>query len=218
MVLYLLGVTGFDPLKFGIPFERFLNPERISMPDVDLDFEDERRGEVIRYIAQKYGADHVAQIITFGSLGPRLAVRDAGRAMSLPIPEVDRIAKQIDATRPIRESVEGNPDLAREYEENPMVRSLLDTAIAIEGLSRHGGTHAAGVVISREPLKTVVPLQRSTEGEGLTTQFDMNAVAEIGLLKMDILGLRTLSVMKHALEFIRREPRDRDRPGRHPLR
>ena len=203
VVLYLLGVTGFDPLRFGIPFERFLNPDRISMPDADLDFEDERRGEIIRYIAQRYGADHVAQIITFGTLGPRLAVRDAGRAMSLPIPEVDRIAKLIDAMHPIRESVASNPDLAREYDDNPMVRNLLDTATAIEGLSRHGGTHAAGVVISREPLKTVVPLQRSTEGEGLTTQFDMNAVTEVGLLKLDVLGLRTLSVLKHALEFIR---------------
>lgn len=203
VVFYLLGVTGFDPLKFGIPFERFLNPDRISMPDADLDFEDERRGEIIRYITQRYGADHVAQIITFGSLGPRLAVRDAGRAMNIPILEVDRIAKQIDAMHPIRESIAGNPDLAREYDDNPMVRNLLDTAIAIEGLARHGGTHAAGVVISREPLKTVVPLQRSTEGEGLTTQFDMNAVTEVGLLKLDVLGLRTLSVLKHALEFIR---------------
>ena len=203
VVLYLLGVTGFDPLRFGIPFERWINPERISMPDVDLDFEDERRGEIIRYIAQKYGADHVAQIITFGSLGPRLAVRDVGRAMNMPIPEVDRVAKQVDATHPIRESVEGNPDLAREYQENPAVHTLLDMAIAVEGLSRHGGTHAAGVVISREPLKRVVPLQRAAEGEGLTTQFDMNAVTEVGLLKTDVLGLRTLSVMKHALEFIR---------------
>ncbi len=203
VVLYLLGATGFDPMKFGIPFERFINPERLSMPDVDMDFEDERRDEIIRYITDKYGKDHVAQIITFGSLGPRLAVRDVGRAMGVPIPEVDRIAKQIDATRAIRESVENNPDLAREYEENATVRNLLDTAIAVEGLSRHGGTHAAGVVISREPLKTVVPLQRSTEGEGLTTQFDMNAVMEVGLLKMDVLGLRTLSVMKHALEHIR---------------
>ena len=203
VVLYLLGVTDFDPIQFGIPFERFLNPDRISMPDVDLDFEDERRGEVIRYIAEKYGNDHVAQIITFGSLGARLAVRDVGRAMNIPIPEVDRIAKQVDAMRTIKESVEGNPDLAREYDDNPTVRTLLDTAIAVEGLSRHGGTHAAGVVISREPLKTVVPLQRSTEGEGLTTQFDMNSVVDTGLLKVDVLGLRTLSVMKHALEHIK---------------
>ena len=202
VVLYLLGVTGFDPLRFGIPFERWINPNRISMPDVDCDFEDERRGEVIRYIVQKYGADHVAQIITFGSLGPRLAVRDAARAMNIPIPEADRIAKQIDAARSIQESVAANPDLAREYEESPVVRNLLDTARAIEGLARHASTHAAGVVISRDPLKQVVPLQRSTEGEGVTTQFDMNAVAEIGLLKMDVLGLRTLSVFRHALEQI----------------
>jgi DNA polymerase-3 subunit alpha len=204
VVLYLLGVTGFDPLAFGIPFERFINPERLSMPDVDLDFEDERRGEIIRYIGEKYGTDHVAQIITFGSLGPRLAVRDAGRAMNLPVPDVDRIAKQIDHLRPIKESLEGNPDLAREYENSPMVHGLIDTARAIEGLHRHAGTHAAGVVISRDPLKTVVPLQRSTEGEGLTTQFDMNAVTDTGLLKVDVLGLRTLSVFKHTLEHIRK--------------
>ena len=202
VVLYLLGVTGIDPTALGIPFERFINPERLSMPDVDLDFEDERRDEVIRYIAEKYGAEHVAQIITFGTMGPRLAVRDVGRALRVPIPEVDRIAKMIDAMRPIRESVTKNPDLAREYEEKGEVRNLLDTAMGIEGLARHASTHAAGIVISREPLRKVVPLQRSTEGEGLTTQYDMNAVTEVGLLKMDILGLRTLSVIKHALELI----------------
>ena len=201
-VLYVLGVTGVDPIRFGIPFERWINPERLSMPDVDCDFEDERRDEIIRYIVEKYGAGHVAQIITFGTLGPRLAVRDAARAMNIPIPEADRIAKQIDAARPIRESVEANPDLAREYEESSVVRNLLDTAMAVEGLARHASTHAAGVVISREPLKQVVPLQKSTEGEGVTTQFDMNAVAEVGLRKIDVLGLRTLSVFKHALEQI----------------
>jgi DNA polymerase-3 subunit alpha len=204
VILYLLSVTGIDPVKFGIPFERFINPERISMPDVDLDFEDERRDEVIRYIAEKYGAAHVAQIITFGTMGPRLAVRDAGRAMRVPIPEVDRIAKLIDGMRPISGQIEKNPDLRREYEENPVARNLIDTAMGLEGLARHASTHAAGVVISRDPLKQVVPLQRSTEGEGLTTQYDMTSVADVGLLKMDILGLRTLSVIKHALEHIAR--------------
>ena len=202
VILYLLGVTGVDPIKLGIPFERFVNPERISMPDVDCDFEDARRDEIIRYIADKYGSEHVAQIITFGTMGPRLAVRDAGRAMNIPIPDVDRIAKQIDPTRSIKESVEGNPDLAREYEDNSAARSLLQTAMGIEGLARHASTHAAGVVISKEPLKRVVPLQRSTEGDGLTTQFDMAAVADVGLLKMDILGLRTLTVIKNALQLI----------------
>ncbi|MFB3880075.1 MAG: DNA polymerase III subunit alpha [Armatimonadota bacterium] len=204
VILYLLGITGIDPIAFGIPFERFVNPDRISMPDVDMDFEDERRDEVIRYIAEKYHQEHVAQIITFGSMGPRLAVRDAARAMSIPIPEADRIAKQIDATKKIEESLSSNPDLAREYEENEQIRRLLDTAMGLEGLARHASTHAAGVVISREPLKSVVPLQRSTEGEGVTTQFDLNAVADVGLLKMDILGLRTLTVIKHALELIER--------------
>ena len=204
VILYLLRITGVDPIALGIPFERFVNPDRLSMPDVDMDFEDARRDEVIHYISDRYGPEHVAQIITFGSMGPRLAVRDAGRAMSVAIPEVDRIAKQIDATKPIRESVESNPDLAREYEENEQIRRLLDTAMGIEGLARHASTHAAGVVISREPLRSVVPLQRSTEGEGVTTQFDMSSVAEVGLLKMDILGLRTLTVIKNALELIER--------------
>ncbi len=204
VILYLLGVTGLDPIALGIPFERFVNPERISMPDVDMDFEDARREEVIRYIASKYGSEHVAQVITFGSMGPRLAIRDAGRAMNIPIPEVDRVAKQIDAMRPIRDSVETNPDLAREYEENGTVRGLLETAMGIEGLARHGGTHAAAVVISKDSLRSVVPLQRSTEGEGVTTQFDMVAVADVGLLKMDVLGLRTLTVMKNALQLIER--------------
>jgi len=204
VILYLLGITGIDPIALGIPFERFVNPERISMPDVDMDFEDARRDEVIRYIGEKYGSEHVAQIITFGSMGPRLAVRDAGRAMSIPIPEVDRVAKQIDATRPIQDSVRTNPDLARDYEENQTVRSLLDTAMGLEGLARHASTHAAGVVISKEPLKRVVPLQRSTEGEGVTTQFDKDAVTDVGLLKMDVLGLRTLTVMKNAVELIAR--------------
>jgi DNA polymerase-3 subunit alpha len=202
VILYLLGVTGFDPIALGIPFERFINPERLSMPDVDMDFEDERRDEVIRYIADKYGGEHVAQVITFGSMGPRLAVRDAGRVMNVPIPEVDRVAKQIDATRSIGESIESNPDLRREYEENEGARRLLDTARGIEGLARHGGTHAAAVVISKEPLKRVVPLQRSTEGDGVTTQFDWVSVDSIGLLKMDVLGLRTLTVMKNAFQLI----------------
>ena len=208
-ILYVIGVTGVDPIALDIPFERFINPERLSMPDVDLDFEDTRRDEVIRYIANKYGSDHVAQVITFGSMGPRLAVRDAGRAMNIPIPEVDRIAKQIDATRPIKDSVEANPDLRREYEGNETARRLLDTAQGIEGLARHAGTHAAAVVISKEPLRNVVPLQRATEGDGVTTQFDMNSVTEVGLLKMDVLGLRTLSVIKRALGLIERSGRAR---------
>jgi DNA polymerase-3 subunit alpha len=202
VTLYLLGVTGVDPLALRIPFERFINPERLSMPDVDMDFEDVRRDEVIRYITDKYGSEHVAQIITFGTMGPRLAARDAGRAMNVPIAEVDRIAKQIDAARPIAQSVESNPDLRREYEENATVRKLLDTAMGIEGLARHASTHAAGVVISKEPLKRVVPLQQSTEGDGVTTQFDMDAVTDVGLLKLDVLGLRTLSVFRRALELI----------------
>ncbi|MDH4179861.1 MAG: DNA polymerase III subunit alpha, partial [Armatimonadota bacterium] len=217
VILYLLGVTGVDPIKLGIPFERFINPDRVSMPDVDLDFEDTRRDEVIQYITEKYGSEHVAQIITFGTMGPRLSVRDAGRAMNVPMPEVDRIAKQIDAARPIQQSVDNNPDLAREYEENSTVRNLLQTAMGIEGLARHASTHPAGVVISKEPLRHVVPLQRSTEGEGVTTQLNMSAVTDVGLLKMDILGLRTLTVFKHALELIEQSRGERLSLGEIPF-
>ena len=202
VVLYVLGITNVDPIEHGLPFERWINLERMSDPDIDCDFEDTRRDEVIRYVTEKYGTDHVAQIITFGTLGARSAIRDAGRAMRVPLAEVDRIAKLVDPSQSIRESLNMSVDLQQEYHQSDAIRSLLDTAQLLEGLPRHASTHAAGVVISREPLTSVVPLQRSTEGEGATTQFDGDVVGQVGLLKVDILGLRTLSVLKRAVELI----------------
>jgi DNA polymerase-3 subunit alpha len=203
VVLYVLGVTNIDPIEHGLPFERWMNLERLSMPDIDSDFEDSRRDEVIRHIIERYGAERVAQIITFGTMGPRLAIRDAGRAMNMPLADVDRIAKLVDATTTISQSLDSVLDLSREYQGSPDVRKLLDTAMAVEGLARHASTHAGGLVISECPLTDIVPLQRSTEGEGVTTQFKWEDVVDVGLLKLDVLGLRTLSVIKHALALIR---------------
>ncbi|HUT74108.1 MAG TPA: DNA polymerase III subunit alpha [Armatimonadota bacterium] len=202
LVLYVLGVTNIDPLEHGLPFERWMNLERLSMPDIDSDFEDARRDEVIRHIIERYGAERVAQIITFGTMGARLAIRDAGRAMKTPLAEVDRLAKLVDPTTSISQSLDTVLELSHEYQGDDRVRKLLDTAMAIEGLARHASTHAGGLVISESPLTDLVPLQRSTEGEGVTTQFKMDDVVDVGLLKLDILGLRTLSVIKHALALI----------------
>ncbi|UCH34621.1 MAG: DNA polymerase III subunit alpha, partial [Armatimonadota bacterium] len=202
VVLYVLGVTNVDPIEHGLPFERWMNLERLSMPDIDSDFEDSRRDEVIRHISERYGAERVAQIITFGTMGARLAIRDAGRAMRMPLADVDRLAKMVDPTATISQSLDTVLELSNEYQRNPEVRKLLDTAMAVEGLARHASTHAGGLVISECPLTDIVPLQRSTEGEGVTTQFKWEDVVDVGLLKLDILGLRTLSVIKHALALI----------------
>jgi len=203
LVLYVLGVTNVDPIEHGLPFERWMNLERLSMPDIDSDFEDSRRDEVIRHIIERYGAERVAQIITFGTMGPRLSIRDAGRAMKIPLTEVDRLAKMVDPTATISQSLDTVLELSHEYQSSSQVRGLLDTAMAIEGLARHASTHAGGLVISECPLTDIVPLQRSTEGEGVTTQFQWEDVVDVGLLKLDILGLRTLSVIKHAVALIR---------------
>jgi DNA polymerase-3 subunit alpha len=203
LVLYILGVTNIDPIEHGLPFERWMNLERLSMPDIDSDFEDSRRDEVIRHIIERYGAERVAQIITFGTMGPRLAIRDAGRAMKMPLADVDRIAKLVDPTATISQSLDTVLELSHEYQGDAQVRKLIDTAMAVEGLARHASTHAGGLVISECPLTDIVPLQRSTEGEGVTTQFKWEDVVDVGLLKLDVLGLRTLSVIKHALALIR---------------
>jgi len=202
LVLYVLGVTNVDPIAHGLPFERWMNLERLSMPDIDSDFEDSRRDEVIRHIIERYGAERVAQIITFGTMGPRLAIRDAGRAMKMPLADVDRLAKMVDPTTTISQSLDSVLELSHEYQGRPEVHKLLDTAMAIEGVARHASTHAGGLVISESPLRDIVPLQRSTEGEGVTTQFKWEDVVDVGLLKLDVLGLRTLSVIKHALALI----------------
>jgi DNA polymerase-3 subunit alpha len=210
IVAYSLGITMVDPLATGLIFERFLNPGRVSMPDIDLDFPDDRRHELIEYTVQKYGQDQVAQIITFGTLGARAAVRDVGRAMDVPLTEVDRIAKMIPAIpgKPISitEAMKQVSDL-REAAKSEYVRELLENAASLEGVARHASTHAAGVIISDKPLVEYCPLHRPTKGSGdtgigIVTQWPMEILESIGLLKVDFLGLSTLTVMRRACELI----------------
>lgn len=208
IVTYSLDVTALDPLKYDLIFERFLNPSRISMPDIDIDFADDRRGEVIDYVVQKYGAERVAQIVTFGTLAAKASVRDVGRAMGRTFAETDRVAKLIPVGPGI--TIDGAltkvPELKTLYDGDSSVRELVDAAKRVEGLARHASTHAAGVVISREPLVEHVPLQRAggkSEGE-VTTQYPMGQLEALGLLKMDFLGLKTLTVLGKAVELLRR--------------
>jgi len=206
IVSYVLRITDLDPLRFNLIFERFLNPSRIEMPDIDTDFCVERRDEVIRYVTDKYGSDRVAHIVTFGTMAARAAVRDAGRALAVPLPDVDRVAKLIPggpAGLSIPKALEQIPELKALYKSSPQVEKLLDTAASIEGLARHASTHAAGVVISKDPLVDWTPLIRIGDTD-VNTQYDMEWVGRIGLLKMDFLGLRNLTVIKNAENEIRR--------------
>jgi DNA polymerase-3 subunit alpha len=206
VVAYCLKITDLDPLRFNLFFERFLNPDRISMPDIDTDFCVERRDEVIAYVTEKYGKDRVAQIVTFGTMAARAAIRDAGRALGVPLPDVDRVAKLIPSGPgglTIGDAIDQLPELKALYNLRPEIRKLLDTAKEIEGLARNAGTHAAGVVISAGPLIDYAPLVRFNDG-GVNTQYDMEWVEKIGLLKMDFLGLRNLTVMDGAVKEIRR--------------
>jgi DNA polymerase-3 subunit alpha len=206
IVSYCLRITDLDPIKFKLIFERFLNPDRISMPDIDTDFCVERRDEVIAYVTEKYGKDRVAQIVTFGTMAARAAIRDAGRALAVPLPDVDRVAKLIPSGPgglSITAALEQIPELKALYDGSSQIRKLLDTANSIEGLARHASTHAAGVVISKNPLTDHVPLVRLGEGD-VNTQYDMSMVERVGLLKFDFLGLRNLTVMKAAGDEIRR--------------
>ncbi|MBV8489961.1 MAG: DNA polymerase III subunit alpha, partial [Candidatus Eremiobacteraeota bacterium] len=206
LVAYSLKITDLDPIRFNLFFERFLNPDRISMPDIDTDFCVDRRDEVIAYVTEKYGKERVAQIVTFGTMAARAAVRDAGRALAVPLPDVDRVAKLIPSGPgglSISDALEQIPELKTMYSMRPDMRKLLDTAKEIEGLARNAGTHAAGVVISAGPLIEYAPLVRFNEG-GVNTQYDMEWVEKIGLLKMDFLGLRNLTVMDSAVKEIRR--------------
>ncbi|TET63605.1 DNA polymerase III subunit alpha [Candidatus Aerophobetes bacterium] len=206
LVAYVLGITDIDPLSYGLFFERFLNPERTAMPDIDIDIEDERRGEVIEYVRQKYGQDNVAQIITFGTMAARAAVRDVGRVLGMPYGKVDRIAKFIPFNRELRVALEESSELKELMEEDEKVRSLFEIAQRIEGLTRHASTHAAGVVIAPDKLTHYTPLYRSSKDE-ITTQYEMHSLENIGLLKMDFLGLKTLNVINHALKLIRKNKR-----------
>ncbi len=204
IVSYALKIIDVDPLKFDLLFERFLNPERVSMPDIDVDFCYERREEVIDYVTEKYGKDHVAQIVTFGTMGARGAIRDVGRVMDLPYGRVDYIAKLIpnQLNMTIDKALELSEDLRKEIDQDPKVKELIHLSQLVEGLPRHTSTHAAGVVISKEPLNDVVPLTRN--GDIIATQFNMIELEELGLLKMDFLGLRTLTVIRDALNLIKK--------------
>ncbi len=199
IVAYSLRITDIDPIKYNLIFERFLNPERVSMPDIDIDFCYERRQEVIDYVVRKYGADHVAQIITFGTMAARNAIRDVGRALDMPYADVDKIAKMIpmELKITIKKALEMNPELMNEYNNNMRVKYLLDMSMKLEGLPRHASTHAAGVVICDRPVVDYVPLN-SNDGV-VTTQYTMTTLEELGLLKMDFLGLRTLTVIHNAV-------------------
>jgi DNA polymerase-3 subunit alpha len=203
LVSYSMGITDIDPLQHELLFERFLNPERISMPDIDIDFCMNRRGEVINYVTQKYGRENVAQIITFGTMAAKAAIKDVGRAMDIPYADVDRIAKMVPTTLNIKleQAIKDSPALQQAYESETQVRQLLDTARKLEGLVRNAGVHAAGVVISPRPLTELVPLFK-TKNDEIVTAFDMVAIEKMGLLKMDFLGLTTLTILDDALKLI----------------
>ncbi len=208
IVAYALGITNLDPLKHNLIFERFLNPGRVTMPDIDLDFPDERRDEMIEYTVEKYGQDKVAQIITFGTMGARAAIRDVGRALDIPLNEVDVVAKMIPfgPKVKIQHGLEKVPDLKNLYDSKDYIRQLIDTAQSVEGVARHASTHAAGVVVADAPLINYTPLHRPTrseEGAIPVTQYPMEILDNIGLLKIDFLGLSTLTIMRKAVELIR---------------
>ena len=205
IVSYCLRITDIDPIRYNLLFERFLNPERVSMPDIDVDFCFERRQEVIDYVTRKYGRDRVMQIITFGTMLAKGVVRDVGRVMDLPYGFVDSIAKMIPAElgMTLEKALQMNPELKSTYEQDERVRKLIDMARRLEGLPRHSSVHAAGVVICSEPAEDLVPLSRAQDGS-VTTQFTMTTIEELGLLKMDFLGLRTLTVIQNAVRMANR--------------
>ena len=206
LVAYTLGITQLDPIRYDLLFERFLNPERVSMPDIDVDFCFERRQEVIDYVRRKYGDDCVVQIVTFGTLAARGVIRDVGRVMDLPYAQVDTIAKMIpqELNITINKALKMNPELKKTYEDQPEIHDLIDTARRLEGLPRHTSMHAAGVVISQRDVSEYVPLSRAQDGS-IVTQFTMTTLEELGLLKMDFLGLRTLTVIQNAVHLIEQD-------------
>lgn len=210
MVSYCLDITDVDPMKYNLYFERFLNPERVTMPDIDIDFCIRRRQEVIDYVNQKYGADHVAQIVTFGTMAARGAIRDVGRALSVPYADVDVVAKQVPFAVHItlEEALRLSKPLRESYENDERIRELIDMAKAIEGMPRHASTHAAGVVITKRPVYEYVPLARNDES--VVTQFVMTTLEELGLLKMDFLGLRNLTVLDDAVQLVKKRIPDFD--------
>ncbi len=200
MVSFLLGITNIDPLKYGLLFERFLNPDRVSMPDIDIDFCYEKRQKVIDYVVEKYGRDSVAQIITFGTMQARAVVRDVARALALPYALADKIAKMIPPSMSLKEALEVEPELKQIYHDKKEVKELINIAMRLEGLTRHASTHAAGVVIADKPLTEYVPLYKNKDQ--VCTAYEMKSLEKIGLLKMDFLGLKTLTVIERTLDFI----------------
>ena len=208
LVSYALRITDVDPLQYNLLFERFLNPERVSMPDIDIDFCMRRRGELIEYVTQKYGRENVAQIITFGTMAAKAAIKDVGRAMDIPYTEVDRIAKMVPATLGIEleDALKEAPQLKSAINSDDKLKDLMAVALRLEGLARHASTHAAGVVISPAPLTDLVPVYKTNRDE-VTTQYDMNALERIGLLKMDFLGLTTLTVLQDAVRMVEQNRR-----------
>ena len=204
LVAYVLDITNVDPIRYNLLFERFLNPERISMPDIDVDFCKERRGEVIDYVTELYGRDHVAQIITFGTMQARAVLRDVGRAMDIPYAVVDKVAKLVPPVLGINltDALKQEPKLKEIYDTESNIRELIDVALRLEGLTRHASTHAAGIVISPEPLNNFLPLYKVPNDDCITTQFSMESIESLGLLKFDFLGLKTLTVINKAEKFI----------------
>src|SRR5262245_39361427 len=204
IVTYTLGITPVDPILYQLPFERFLNPDRVTMPDIDVDFEDGRREEVIAYVGRKYGQDHVAQIITFGTMLARAAIRDVGRVLGFSYGEVDRVAKAVPNQLGIKleEALVVSPALREQVDTDPGVDRIIGFARQLEGVARNASTHAAGVVISREPLTDLMPLQKATNSDGLMTQYEMHGVEALGLLKFDFLGLSNLTILRQAVDLI----------------
>ena len=210
VVLYCLGITDIDPMRYKLVFERFLNFERKEMPDIDMDFQDDRRDEVLRYVIDRYGSDRVAQIITFGTMGAKAALRDVGRGLGMSYGDVDRIARMVPAkSRTIADAISANPEMEQSYNGDHAIRQLVDNAQALEGIVHHVSTHAAGVLICDEPLTDIVPLQRPARGDEnspvMMTQYSMDPVAKLGLLKMDFLGLTNLTILDRTIKLLDEE-------------
>ncbi len=218
LISYILGITDIDPLQYNLLFERFLNPERISMPDIDMDFTDTRRNEVFGYLQEKYGKDHVAQIITFGTMAARAAVRDAGRAMGLSYTFCDQLAKLITFNAKLDEAIKTVPELKNLYQTNDDAKRVLEAAKHLEGVARHASVHACGIVIAQEPLTNYLPLQYAPQDENtIITQFEMHSVEDLGLLKMDLLGLKNLTIIEDALRLIEEINGEKIDMGKIPL-
>ena len=214
LVSYALTITDLDPIRFGLLFERFLNPERVSMPDFDIDFCQDRRDEVIRYVQERYGRDQVAQIITFGTLQARGVLRDVGRVLQMPYGQVDKLCKMVPqnpaAPVSLKQAIEGEPRLQAERDSDAVVKRAFDIAQKLEGLNRHASTHAAGIVIGDRPLSELVPLYRDPKSDMPVTQFNMKWVEQAGLVKFDFLGLKTLTVLQTAVALVKRRGIDID--------